>query len=252
MKKYYCLGQSGKTAEVVIYGVITSHRWDESDVTSFSLAQEIAGLDVDEIHVYINSPGGVVSEALAIRTQLKRHKAQIITHCDGFACSAASVIFSAGDRRIMGDASLLMIHNAWTCTQGDAEELRKQADDLEKINQASITAYMDCVNISEEEIKQYMNKETWLSPEEAVQIGLATEIEKKEKDAGATQSVNEAIVKKLLGCAKDPAALPVDAEQLAELILTKMEKRVMQRREEEGEPESAKCDFVQLLGALAR
>lgn len=252
MRRYYCLEQSGRIAEVVIYGVITSHRWDESDVTSYSLTQEIAGLDVDEIHVYINSPGGSVPEALAIRTQLKRHRAQIITHCDGFACSAASVIFSAGDRRIMGDASLLMIHNAWTYIEGNAQQLRKQADDLEKINQASVTAYMDCANISEEEIKQYMDEETWLSPEEAVRIGLATEIEKKEKDAGATQSVNEAIMKKLLGCAKDPETLPVDAEQLAELILTKMGKRVMQRKKEVGEPESAKCDFMQLLGALAQ
>ena len=53
---------------------------------------------------------------------------KVTTICDGFACSAASVIFMAGDERIINEASLLMIHNAWTYANGNATELRKAAE----------------------------------------------------------------------------------------------------------------------------
>ena len=127
-----------------------------------SLVNDVKDLDVDVINVHINSYGGVVSEGLAIYNTLKNHKAKIRTIVDGFACSAASVVFMAGDERIMNDASLLMIHNAWTRVSGNAAELRKQADDLEKITQASIEAYMSRVNITEDELKALLDAETWL------------------------------------------------------------------------------------------
>ena len=82
-------------------------------------------MDTDEIEVHINSNGGAVSEGLAIYNVLKNSKAKVTTYCDGFACSPASVIFMAGDERVMNGASLLMIHDAWTYGQGNAAELRK-------------------------------------------------------------------------------------------------------------------------------
>ena len=147
-KKYYQLAQTEQTADLTIYGDITSWRWMESDVSAYSLSQELDALDVDTINVYINSYGGEVAEGLAIYNALRRHKAKIRTVCDGFACSAASVIFMAGDERIMNAASLLMIHNAWSYASGNAEALRKQAEDLDTITQGSINAYMAHVNIS--------------------------------------------------------------------------------------------------------
>ena len=103
-----------------------------------------------------------MAEGLAIYNALKRHKAKVTTYVDGFACSIASVIFAAGDERIMSDTSLLMIHNAWTWASGNANELRKQAEDLEKITQASINAYMQIVNIEEDELKEMMDKKLGL------------------------------------------------------------------------------------------
>lgn len=82
----------------------------------------------------------------------------------------------AGDERIMSNASLLLIHNAWTYTAGNANQLRKEADDLEIITQASINAYMTEVNIAEEELKELLDAETWLSPQEALEMGFATSI----------------------------------------------------------------------------
>ena len=126
MKKYYSLYQEegSREASINIYGDITSWEWLESDVSSYTLSKEIEGLDVDNLHVYINSYGGEVAEGLAIYNSLKRHKAKVTTHDDGFAASIASVIFMAGDERIMSNASLLFIHNAWTYT-GECQRTKK-------------------------------------------------------------------------------------------------------------------------------
>ena len=127
MKRYYSLYQEEKKADIYIYGDITSWPCYEDEVSSYTLSKELQELgDVEEINIFINSYGGEVAEGLAIYNALKRHNAKINTYVDGFACSIASVIFMAGDNRYMSDTSLLMIHNAWTFTQGNAEELKKQ------------------------------------------------------------------------------------------------------------------------------
>lgn len=191
MKKYYSLVQSENEANINIYGDITSWEWLESDVSSYTLSKELEGLDVDKINVYINSYGGEVAEGLAIYNALKRHKARVATHCDGFAASIASVIFMSGDERIMSNASLLFIHNAWTYAGGNANELRKQADDLEVITQASINTYMDHINISEDELKSMLDAETWITPQDALDMGFATSIISDSTSKNASQSIKK-------------------------------------------------------------
>ena len=181
-KKYYSLEKNDKQAEVMIYGDVTSFPWLESDVSAYNLSKQIQELEVDEITVGINSYGGEVAEGLAIYNALKQHKAKVTTRVDGFACSIASVIFAAGDNRVMNDSSLLMIHNAWTGACGDAKELRKAADDLDKINDASVKAYLSVTSVEEDELRAIMDEETWLSPEEAKEMGLATAVLKDETD----------------------------------------------------------------------
>lgn len=178
-RKYFAMSQIGQKATINIYGDITSWPWMEGDVSAVNLSKQLEELaDVTEIEVFINSYGGEVAEGLAIYNALKRHKARVKTIVDGFACSIASVIFMAGDERIMNDASLLMIHNAWTWAEGNAAELRKQADDLDKITQASINAYKAHSTLSEEAIKELLDNESWILPEEALEYGFATAIEK--------------------------------------------------------------------------
>ena len=180
-RKYFSLEKNKQTATLNIYGDITSCPWFEGDTSAAALSKQLEALgDVSQIDVFINSYGGEVAEGLAIYNALKRHKANVTTYCDGFACSIASVIFMAGNKRVMNDASLLMIHNAWTVAQGNAAELRKQAEDLDKITQASFKAYKANSSLTEEEIKELMDKETWISPEEAVEYGFATSIDKTE------------------------------------------------------------------------
>lgn len=188
-KNYYSMTQSGDIATINIYGDICSWAWEElGEMSAVNLSKKLDEIgEVSQINVYINSYGGEVAEGLAIYNALKRHKAKVKTYCDGFACSIASVIFMAGDERVMNESSLLMIHNAWMRTSGNAEELRKQADDLDKITQASVIAYMSHSSLSEEDIKSLMDNETWILPEEAAEWGFATSIEKT-TNANASQN----------------------------------------------------------------
>lgn len=176
--KYFALEKKEQSATLNIYGDITSWPWEEyGEVSAANLSRQLEALgDVNQIDVHINSYGGEVAEGLAIYNALRRHKANVTTFCDGFACSIASVIFMAGDDRIMSDSSLLMIHNAWSMAVGNAEQLRKEADDLEKITQASVEAYKANSNLEESEIKALMDAETWILPEEALEYGFATAV----------------------------------------------------------------------------
>ena len=188
-KKYFSLEKVNQTATINIYGDICSWAWEElGEMSAVNLSKQLDAMgDVEQIDVFINSYGGEVAEGLAIYNALRRHNAKVRTYCDGFACSIASVIFMAGDERIMNESSLLMIHNAWTWASGNAEELRKQADDLEKITQASVEAYKAHSSLTEEEIKALMDNETWILPEEALEYGFATSIAKTE-NANAKQN----------------------------------------------------------------
>lgn len=182
-KKYFALERTEQSATITIYGDICSWAWEDfGEMSANILSKQLEALgDVNEINVYINSYGGEVAEGLAIYNALRRHKAKVRTFCDGFACSIASVIFMAGDERIMNEASLLMIHNAWTWASGNATELRKQAEDLDKITQASVEAYKAHSSLKEEDIKALMDAETWILPSEALEYGFATSVAKTEK-----------------------------------------------------------------------
>lgn len=187
MQKFYEFKKVDEQAtDLYIYGDITSYKCDESDVRAFDFAKELSEIGTD-LTVHINSYGGEVAEGLAIYNLLKSFGHKVTTVCDGFACSSASVIFMAGTERVMNKGSLLMIHNAWTCAQGNAEELRKQADDLEKITHPSIDIYCLATGLSQDEIKSMMDAETWMTADEALELGFATSIIEEE----AKQSINE-------------------------------------------------------------
>ncbi len=176
MKRYYQMEVAGNEADIDIYGDITAWPWVDSDVSSANLSAQLADLDVDVINVNINSYGGEVAEGLAIYNALKRHKAKVRTRCDGFACSIASVIFMAGDERIMNEASLLMIHNAYSLAEGDANALRKMADDLDLVTSQSKKIYLANSNIDEAALTELMDKETFIDPKEALEMGFATSV----------------------------------------------------------------------------
>lgn len=193
-KPYQLHNDTDGDAELLIYGDITSYKWYEDEVCAYDLAKELTSLEGKNLTVRINSYGGEVAQGLAIYNLLKDYPGQVTTLCDGFACSAASVIFMAGTIRKMPRSSLLMIHNAWTYASGDANELRKIADDIEKITQPSIEIYKSVSNLSEDKIKEMLDAETWINADEALEYGFATSI----VDDEIKQSLHDGILAKLV------------------------------------------------------
>ncbi len=176
-----------KTTELYIYGDIRKksiiEKWlnlPSESTDAFTLKDAINAIDTPNLVVRINSYGGSVSEGLAIYSLLSEFKGHVTTIVDGFACSAASIIFMAGETRIVPENGLLMIHNAWSYAEGDSNAMKKMAEDLEKITQPSVNIYTSKTKLSEEEIKEKMDRETWITSKEAFEWGFATSIERNE------------------------------------------------------------------------
>ena len=164
-----------KNAELMLYGDIAESFWGDT-ISAKEVTEYLADLDVENINVYINSNGGVVDTAIAINNALRRHKAKVTVNIDGIAASAATLITCAGDTVRMPKNALFMIHNPSTIAMGDSEEMRKQADVLEKYKNSITETYLQKVNIDKEKLSELMDNESWLSAEEALKYGFIDEI----------------------------------------------------------------------------
>lgn len=166
------------SADLILYGDIGDSWLD--DVSSKNIANELKNLDVSTINLRINSGGGDVFTAIAISNLLKNHKANIIAHIDGLAASAATIITSACDKVIMPKNALFMIHNPWTVVGGEAKDMIKTAEQLDKVKNSIINTYKSKTNLEIEEISKLMDEETWLDPYEAKEKGFIDEISDEE------------------------------------------------------------------------
>ncbi len=179
--RYFAATEENDALDIVIFGDITSMPFLENDISSDSIVKTLNQSHANNITVKINSYGGEVSEALAIYNELRaksRAGAKVTTVNMGFACSSASVIFCAGDSRVMSQSSLLMIHNPWMSISGNAKELKKAAGDLEKVAKSITEIYQGVINITDAELETLMDAESWIEAADAVDMGFATEIDK--------------------------------------------------------------------------
>lgn len=158
------------SAEVSIYDAIGGY-----EINAKQFVDELKDINAETIHLRINSPGGSVIDGNAMFNALQRHPAKVITHIDGLAASMASVIAMAGDEVHMADNALLMIHNPWTMSIGDADELRADADLLDKMSASILSAYGRS-QYEAEEIKNLMDEETWFTAQEAFDAGFVDHI----------------------------------------------------------------------------
>lgn len=156
-------------AEIEIYDEIGF--WG---TTAARFASFIKAITADELRVYLNSPGGDAFDGLAIMNALRRHPAKVVVTVDSLAASAASVIAMAGDEIVMNRGAEFMIHEVSSGTWGDAAEMRKIAEALEKISDSYADAYAARAGGSRAAWRERMLAETWFTAEEAVDAGLAT------------------------------------------------------------------------------
>lgn len=193
-KRMWEVRQAAETGvlDIYLYGDVEAGHyegwyddWRESENSANAFRKMLSdNRNVSQINLYINSYGGSVFEGTAIYSLLRRHPAHKTVYIDGFACSIASVIAMAGDEIIMPRNTLMMIHNMWMIAIGNAEELRKAADDLDVINDAGRAAYLEKAGdkLSEEELIRMMNVETWLDAERCLELGLCDKIDERNAD----------------------------------------------------------------------
>lgn len=182
----------------------------KSDTSANCLKNKLDELgDISQLNIHINSKGGSVFEGIAIYSQLKQHNAHKTVYVDGIAASIASVIAMAGDEVIISDTAMMMIHPAWTIVMGNAEELRKEADVLDKMTESIKQAYLSKSDkISEEKMNDLISSETWLNAKECVKYGFADRL--FENSVGKTEEKPEE---------PEPPKEPEKSEDFAEKAL---------------------------------
>lgn len=215
--------------KLTVYGSIGG--WF-SENNAEAVRRKIQDVKAEKIHVHINSGGGSAFDGVAICNQLKQHNAEIIVHIDGWAASAASVIAMAGDKIIMPSNTMMMIHQASTFEYGNADLFEKTARDLRKIDSALAASYKKRFVGTDEELKQLLKDETWLTAEEAVALGLADEIAdeieiddtQEDEEVEVVENFKEDLVAKYTKQpnnqnSKEPIQEPVNKQNLSTLFL---------------------------------
>ena len=160
------------TRTLTIDGVIAEESWFDNDVTP-KIFREQLNAGTGDIVIFINSPGGDCVAASQIYTMLIEYKGNVTVKIDGIAASAASVIAMAGTEVLMAPTSLLMLHNPLTVAIGDSEEMQKAIAMLDEVKESIINAYALKTGLSRLKISNFMDAETWLNAQKAIELGFA-------------------------------------------------------------------------------
>jgi len=161
------------TTEVMIYDEIGLY-----GVNAKSFVEEIKEIpNSASVLLRINSPGGSVVDGLAIYDAVNRLPQKVTSRIEGIAASMASVIALAADEVVMSENSLYMIHNVWGGEVGDSDDLRKAADLMDKMSDRLVNIYVSKTGKSEEQVRSWMDEETWFDSSEAFESGFINSIE---------------------------------------------------------------------------
>ena len=160
------------TAEVLLYDEIGA--WG---ISAQQFARDLKALgDLQRIDLRVHSPGGDVFEGTAIYNLLKHHPARVEGYVDGLAASMATVILMACDVVHIPENALMMVHKPWGITGGDADDMRRYVELLDKIEDTMVMAYAGKTGKSADEIKSLLKEETWMTGREAVEAGFADQL----------------------------------------------------------------------------
>jgi len=163
-----------ETGEIFLYDAIGDPWWGM--IGAENVIGDLAKMAGKRVTMRIASPGGSVDEGRLIYNALKRYQGGVDVVVDSSAYSIASYIAMAGERVVMAKNAMLMIHNPWTIAMGDAAELRKTADVLDKYRDSIVDAYTDKSDKDRKKMLAILDAETWYTAQEAVDEGFATEI----------------------------------------------------------------------------
>lgn len=243
MKRYYAIQQLDRVADIYIFGDIVPFEFFDGDVSAAGIVDEIKDLVVDEIRVHIDSYGGAVSEGWAIYNALRQHPARVVTYGDGFVASAALYPFLAGEERVASNLSAYFFHRVSIRAEGYSDELRAAADEADMMTDIGISAFVERTNMDEAEVRRLMDGETWLTPTEALERGLATSIT---ADAALpiAQAAKKAIMQRVFFAPVDEADRRAEPEE-------QEHKPETAEREKEAAPEQAEPTLKDIIKCLA-
>jgi ATP-dependent Clp endopeptidase proteolytic subunit ClpP len=176
MNSWYKIVNKADKAEIWIYEMIGEDFWTGGGVTAKKFQEELSAITAKQIDLHINSPGGQVFEGVTIYNLIKQHEATVTTYIDGLAASIASVIALAGDKVIMAANALFMIHNPTGMVWGEAGDMRKMADVLDKVRSTMSGVYSGKSGKPEADINSLLDDETWMTADEAHEFGFVDEI----------------------------------------------------------------------------
>jgi len=163
------------TYTIYMYGVISDEQYYEDDITPTMVKNALSEAgNAEFLDIYVNSPGGSVFAGHAIYNILKRHPALVRISVDGIAASAMSVVLQAGDERVIAPNGIVMIHNPmgaiWDYSY--SKDIRKYADDLDKVQGTIENTYLEKVNIERDKLIELMDAETYMNAQEAIDMGF--------------------------------------------------------------------------------
>lgn len=234
-KKFYSVQQAGHEASIHIFGDIVSEQFCPEVVSAYSLLQQIEATDADVISVYIDSYGGAMSAGWAIYNQLKQHRARIRTYGVGFVASAALYPFLAGDERYAVEPSAYFLHPAQVEAYGSPNDLRAAAGFAEQMTEIGLAPF-EQAGVDLDLVRNMMQQETWLSPNGALQCGIATGILKSRAEPGIMQSAKSLVFQKIF--------------PPAETVSTRTTVLDSPPQAENPEPETNPSGIMQMIGGM--
>lgn len=187
--------------ELYIYGDIADTKWWNEDITPIEIKNALDDMgEISQLDIHINSYGGSVFAGNAIVNLIgnykKKRKCAVNTYIEGIAASMASGISTVGDKVYMANNSLYIVHKPLSEVKGNANDLEKAIEMLNKAEETLVVNYMKKFNGTEEELRQMLSDETWLTAEEAQGYGFVDEITDSVEIVASVKS-NSLIINKM-------------------------------------------------------
>lgn len=190
----------GKKHILTLSGAIREKYWPGDECISAKDIRTVLDGVTDDITIKLNSPGGDVFQGMEIYNYLKDHASTITVEVTGEASSAATFILAGANKVLMNVGSTLMIHEASSFAWGNKKDLQKTLNALDKIDQSMLSVYEDKTGQSEDQIREWMDNETWFTAKEAVKYGFADEVKSVKSNEDDEQEPESEIDEEELEC----------------------------------------------------
>jgi len=185
-KQFWTFQNKGnKVGELLLYGEISDVSWRGDEVTPLQFKKDLDALgSIDTLNIYVNSPGGDVFASQAMVSMLERHTSKKNVYNDGLMASAATFFIGVG-KVYMPENAIFMVHCPASIVWGNAKDMRKMADDLDKVQESMLAIYRKKTGMTNNQIIPLLDAETWMSAEEAVKYGFCDEVLKTKQIAAS-------------------------------------------------------------------